>query len=306
MAKKNTTPKKKTKKQEQPSSTLPQNILSVGEHVEQDKNIYISQKAYKTIHKFTRNKTVNESGGVLVGRIVEELGKTNILIEGFIEARHTDATPTTLTFTHNTWDYIHKEADKRWAGKKILGWIHTHPDFGIFLSEYDKFIHENFFSEENQVAYVVDPIQHIEGFYFWIDGKLERCNGFYIYDKEGATIDVDPQKEARDAERRSKIFSFQNVLLTILSLAVVFLSFSQLNLLSEINSLKDDQKALTNNIAQFSYYISILDQQVGFLTEEIVQIESIVLPQPDATTDGTESADDTDDTGDTEDTNGQS
>ena len=60
-----------------------------------------------------------------------------------------------------------------------MGWIHTHPNFGIFLSEYDRFVHENFFSEEYQVAYVVDPIQSIEGFYFWINSKLEKCKGFY-------------------------------------------------------------------------------------------------------------------------------
>ena len=54
--------------------TLPQNILPIGEKVEEDKRIYISQAVYKEIHKFTKNKTTNESGGMLIGNIIEEFG----------------------------------------------------------------------------------------------------------------------------------------------------------------------------------------------------------------------------------------
>lgn len=71
----------------------------------------------------------------------------DILINGFIEAKHCEATPTTLKFTHETWERCHKEMEKKYPDQKILGWIHTHPDFGIFLSEYDMFIQNNFFSE---------------------------------------------------------------------------------------------------------------------------------------------------------------
>ena len=105
--------KKKSKKKSQKEqciseNILPQNILPVGERVEENKNIYISQAVYKEIHKFTKNKTVNESGGMLIGNVIEEFGKTNIVINGFIEAKYSEATPTTLKFTHETWEYCHK------------------------------------------------------------------------------------------------------------------------------------------------------------------------------------------------------
>ena len=191
MAKKTKSKIKKNPAVEIPENMLPQNILPIGERVEENKNIYISQSVYKEIHKFTKNKTTNESGGMLVGSIIEEFGKTNIVICGFVEAKYCEATPTTLKFTHETCDYVHKEIEKKYKGKKIVGWIHTHPDFGIFLSEYDKFIHQNFFNEDYQVAYVVDPIQNIEGFYFWINEKIEKCKGFYVYDKTGVNIDIE-------------------------------------------------------------------------------------------------------------------
>lgn len=167
---------------------LPQNIVPVGERVFDDKNIYIHQKVYAQIHKFSLNKTENEHGGILVGRVLNEMGKENTIIEGFIEAKYNAATPTTLTFTHETWDYFHTEMDRKYKDKKIVGWIHTHPNFGIFLSENDRFIQKNFFADINQVAYVVDPIQNDEGFFFWVNGNLERCPGFFLFDKNGVKI----------------------------------------------------------------------------------------------------------------------
>lgn len=225
MAKKSKNKIKKSVVADLPENMLPQNILAVGDHVEENKNIYISQPTYKEIHRFTKNKTTNESGGMLVGTIIEEFGKTNIVISGFVEAKFCEATPTTLKFTHETWEYVHKEIEKKHPGKKIVGWIHTHPDFGIFLSEYDKFIHQNFFNEDYQVAYVVDPIQHIEGFYFWINEKIEKCKGFYIYDKTGEEITVGPEKEIVESSNQSPLFSVKNILIAILSVAVVFFDF---------------------------------------------------------------------------------
>lgn len=226
-------------------TVLPQNILPIGERVEENKNIYISQTVYKQIRKFTKNKTRDESGGILVGTVLEKLGKTNIIISDFIEAKYCEATPTTLTFTHETWTYIHKEVEKKHKRKKILGWIHTHPDFGIFLSEYDKFIHQNFFSEENQIAYVVDPLQKIEGFYFWINGSIERCKGFYIYDKVGIPITVNAGKDAPVHKREEgTVFSVKNLLIAILAVAVVVLTFSSISINKRLERLEREKEKL--------------------------------------------------------------
>ena len=264
--------KKKTgKKTQLPENALPQNILPMGERVEEDKNIYISQHVYREIRKFTKNKTQNESGGVLMGTVIREFGKTNILISGFIEAKHCEATPTTLTFTHDTWEFIHKEADKRFPGKKILGWIHTHPNFGIFLSEYDKFIHTNFFSEENQIAYVVDPIQKIEGFYFWINGKLERCKGFYIYDKTGAKINVEKENGEPSPAGEGGRGIFRSILLMTLTAAVVLLLFSNLSLRSQVEQLQKQQESI---VASANASLAYLQEQIRLLSEKLEALQN--------------------------------
>ncbi|MDO4543574.1 MAG: Mov34/MPN/PAD-1 family protein [Clostridia bacterium] len=249
---------------------LPQNIQPVGERVEENKNIYISQAVYKDIHRFTQNKTTNESGGILVGSVIEEFGKSNIVIAGFIEAKYCEGTPTTLTFTHETWEYVHKEIEKKHKGQKIVGWIHTHPDFGIFLSEYDKFIHKNFFSEEHQVAYVVDPIQNVEGFYFWINGNIERCKGFYIYEKTGTKISVDIEKNEPIKPMPKVGLIAKNVVAAILIAAVFALIFSNISLNNQMERLENQQQALMDSANQS---LSYMQQQIGLLAAEIQALQ---------------------------------
>ena len=176
---------------------LPQNVVKMGEQVLQDKNIYILQSVYKEIHEFTKDKLTVESGGMLMGYTVQANGKTNIIIDGFIEGKYSEGTATTLKFTHRTWDYVNKTAEENFPNDKMIGWIHTHPDFGIFLSNYDKFICQNFFNNENQTAYVVDPIRNTEGFFFWINEQIEKCPGFYIYDEVGTEIDLSDRMAAQ-------------------------------------------------------------------------------------------------------------
>ena len=65
MAKKKS-PKKNTKSMPIVENALPQNILPIGERVEENKNIYISQPVYKEIHKFTQNKTTNRTSSMAI------------------------------------------------------------------------------------------------------------------------------------------------------------------------------------------------------------------------------------------------
>ena len=273
--------KKKEKPQELPDDVLPQNIIAVGKHVEENKNIYIAQDVYRKIRKFTKNKLTNEAGGILVGHTIEELGKTNIMITGFIEAKHSEGTPTTLTFTHETWEYIHAEVARKYPGKKILGWIHTHPDFGIFLSDYDKFIHENFFNDENQIAYVVDPIQKIEGLYFWIDGKLTKCTGFFIYDRTGEKIESADEKEEEVTETKEKTFSFKNVMIAILTAAVVFLIFSHFSISKEVKELQTQQSTL---VTEVNSVLGNLSAVIGDLQNRVAELEAQLNPTEPETT----------------------
>lgn len=250
-------------------SILPQNILAMGEHVEENKKIYISQSAYKAIHCFTKGKTVNESGGFLIGDVVMAFGETNIMIHGFVEAKHCESTPTTLKFTHETWAYCHKEVEKKYDGKKILGWIHTHPNFGLTLSAYDKFIQESFFKEEYNIAYVIDPIQKTECFYFWINGVLERSKGFFVFAETGTKITVAADGEKEDAsvhQPADKNSLFHYFIISVLGVAIIVLLFMVVSLNSKVTELETQQQ---NMALTLEYQISGLEQEITELQDAI-------------------------------------
>ena len=240
---------------------LPQNVIKVGEQVLHDKNIYILQSVYKEIHVFTKDKLTIESGGMLMGYIVQANGKSNIIIDGFIEGKYSEGTPTTLKFTHETWDYVHKEADSNFPNDKIIGWIHTHPNFGIFLSNYDKFIHQNFFNDENQIAYVVDPIQHIEGFFFWINGQIEKCPGFYIYDEVGVEIEL-PEKITTPPVSNQVQAAVTASKFNLKGIYIAFGAFSLIGIICFI--------VLSSKISELHESINILNEQLLTQNQSIV------------------------------------
>lgn len=85
-----------------------------------------------------------------------------------------------VTFTHESWTQINREMDTKFTNLRIVGWYHSHPDFGIFLSDRDVFIQENFFSGPGQLAFVVDPVRDAEGVFEWHDGKPVLSSHYWI------------------------------------------------------------------------------------------------------------------------------
>jgi len=79
-----------------------------------------------------------------------------------------------VTFTGETWAHINGLMDTKFREDRIVGWYHTHPGFGIFLSEMDLFIQENFFGEPWQIAYVDDPKDGDRGVFVWEKGAAVR------------------------------------------------------------------------------------------------------------------------------------
>jgi len=121
------------------------------------------------IRQHARSSMSAEICGVLIG--CEENGVTRVTARIAGEgASHGGAH---VTYTQDTWEHIYKIKDAEFPTQAIVGWYHSHPGFGIFLSDYDLFIHENFFSAPHQVAWVFDPHSDEEGCFGWINKKIE-------------------------------------------------------------------------------------------------------------------------------------
>ena len=134
----------------------------------------IKQSVLNDIHRHGQETTDVEICGVLVGNGYRDERGPFVYVEANIRGRHSDSKTAQVTFTGETWNHIHNELDREHPELQILGWYHTHPGFGIFLSGMDLFIHENYFSGEHQLAFVYDPIGGDEGLFVWRNGKAVR------------------------------------------------------------------------------------------------------------------------------------
>ena len=90
-----------------------------------------------------------------------------------------------VTFTHQTWNQLSAEKASCHPDQAIVGWYHTHPGLGVFLSERDLFIHRNFFADASHVAVVIDPADFAWGIFYWQDSELVAAPGCYIYGEPG-------------------------------------------------------------------------------------------------------------------------
>jgi len=130
-----------------------------------------------------------EVGGLLVGRECEDEAGVYLLVAGAIPARQARSTSVSVTFTHETWNQLSAEKASCYPDQAIVGWYHTHPGLGVFLSERDLFIHRNFFADSTHIAVVIDPSKFAWGIFYWQDLDLVAAPGCYIYGKPAAKYD---------------------------------------------------------------------------------------------------------------------
>jgi proteasome lid subunit RPN8/RPN11 len=175
--------------------------------VRQELRVVLAETAFDRAVTRGDADLTREIGGVLVGEILRDESGPFLLVDATIDALHAEEKGAELTFTHATWDHIHKEMDSKHAQKKIVGWYHTHPGFGIFLSDRDQFIHKSFFDLPFQIALVYDPKSKEHGVFAWREGQPARARRYWVGEREhtwdGARADA-AAAAGRSGTRRRK------------------------------------------------------------------------------------------------------
>jgi proteasome lid subunit RPN8/RPN11 len=143
--------------------------------------LQFSTEVARQIRQHARSNRKTEVCGVLIG--TDDAGVTKV--QARIAGESAAQGGAHVTFTQDTWEHIYKVKDRDYPDERIVGWYHSHPGFGIFLSDHDTFIHKNFFSSVSQVAWVFDPHSDEEGCFGWKNGQLERVGEFEFVDGRG-------------------------------------------------------------------------------------------------------------------------
>jgi proteasome lid subunit RPN8/RPN11 len=145
-------------------------LLLSDEQEKKKLHVIIRQEALDKAEEHARKDPSRETGGVMLGTFVEDETTITVVFTGIVRALSAVRKTSSVKFTPETWAEIWQsiDQDKDYSDENlwcIVGWYHTHPSFGIFLSGYDQFIQKEYFTRKGHLALVIDPVRKEKGFF---------------------------------------------------------------------------------------------------------------------------------------------
>jgi len=148
--------------------------------------VYADQRVIGGMLKRASEGGDYEVGGFLLGGYHIHAGERYVDLTAQVPAFKARSKRTSLEFDNDAQREFHDTVDQRFPGKVVLGWYHTHPGYGVFLSGHDLFVHKNFYSAPHHVAVVVDPKagpRKQMGVFVWESGEISSAYALLPYKK---------------------------------------------------------------------------------------------------------------------------
>ncbi|MBN2150383.1 MAG: Mov34/MPN/PAD-1 family protein [Candidatus Lokiarchaeota archaeon] len=141
---------------------------------DKDKNdyvhdVYIQKRILDEIEQRCKNNKY-EIIGMLVGNAYKHKGKEYVLINGFLFSALIEGSAIFTQVIDGAVGEMSVMKEKEHPGSIIVGWWHSHPNLGVFLSSVDIKTME-MFNKGFHVALVVDPIRNERAFFKIDDEK---------------------------------------------------------------------------------------------------------------------------------------
>jgi len=257
----------------------------------EDYRVSISEDAYILMKKHAATTVKVELCGILVGKVCKDEKGIFLLVEAVIEGRDASSQGAQVTFTHQTWNHINDVMDKNHPNKKIVGWYHTHPGFGVFLSGMDLFIQENFFNQPYQIAIVLETHAKEEGCFVWVNGTSVPIKRYFVGTQEiklaGFKTDdkTAETEEHLNAERRNvttakeyldsqnnKPFSLYNYLFALLLLLLGFFMGQSVGLLNFKKLMFESIESELYSIQEFAANRAIAKEDLEGIKAKVIAL----------------------------------
>lgn len=115
-----------------------------------------------------------ESGGILVGQAFRTRDRTTVFIIITAAIRQDSDNRSVGHFTVGPKEVQEARAtlEANYPGYVVVGWYHSHPGHGVFLSFQDMTIVRSIYNASWQLALVVDPQRRTEGIFVGPEGRL--------------------------------------------------------------------------------------------------------------------------------------
>ena len=117
--------------------------------------------------------------GLLLGDVRTWNGQKYVLVRDVVTT-DLDATSVSVKFDKQGFETLFANLDNAGFDYVVVGWYHSHPGYGCFLSETDVKTHGDIFVSPHQVAIVIDPLNfQIEA--FLLRKNVGQIHQFMVY-----------------------------------------------------------------------------------------------------------------------------
>ncbi|MEC9092104.1 MAG: Mov34/MPN/PAD-1 family protein [Planctomycetota bacterium] len=170
-------------------------VVPVYDPVDLDLPVFVALEVMQEMESHAQDDTTVELGGVILGGQHEDgNGDPFVVVTESLRAEHYESTKGSFKFTHETWQAFTRQREQFSKELQMVGWYHTHPGWGVFLSGMDMFICDHFFNRPLDLALVIDPCRNDRGWFHWIPGAeqcIGRIGGFYLFDHKSRATELE-------------------------------------------------------------------------------------------------------------------
>lgn len=134
--------------------------------------VYILEEVRDTLTSHLQADVSVEHGGILFGQAYTD-SEHGVYVEitAAVAAPRTIGTGAHLEFTSESWQGIMNYAKEAHPEANIVGWYHSHPNLGVFMSGTDMRTQRAFFSHPWCVSIVYDPVRDDIGYFLGANAK---------------------------------------------------------------------------------------------------------------------------------------
>lgn len=148
--------------------------------------VFVSTHALDDLLVFLASDTAREHGGVLAGSpyVDDRLGITFVDVQAALPALDSQGSAIHLQFTAPDWAFISGMLAEEYPGQVVVGWFHSHPALGVFMSGTDAATQRAFFNQPWHLALVVDPLARASGWFYGADSEPLQRLQVIVYPQE--------------------------------------------------------------------------------------------------------------------------
>ncbi|MCL2350922.1 MAG: LysM peptidoglycan-binding domain-containing protein [Firmicutes bacterium] len=161
---------------------LPANIKQIGT-IGDGPRIYLEDYAYTYLAQYAESGGYNERLAFLVGRRIVIDGAPVLFVSAAAAGKFCDVRNGLTVFTEKSMAYAEEAVKQYFPGLSVVGWMQSQPGYGSDLGAPYLQYHLDNFREQDQVLFVMDPIEKVNAFYVrGEDGlSLKEAGGYFIY-----------------------------------------------------------------------------------------------------------------------------